>query len=154
MRKQICSLALSTLFGIGVAIAAPQAPDQSAPPQAQNSAVPPQGNEGGHRHFDPNRQLHMLTKRLNLTSEEQNQILPILTNRSQQAESLRSDSSLSPKDRHAKMRSIREDGDAQIRAVLNDTQKQAFDQMQQQMRERQRERRERNENPGGGSGTL
>jgi hypothetical protein len=150
MKRQICSLALSTLFGLGVAIAAPQAPDQSAPPQAQSQTAP----EAGHRQADPNRQLQMLTKRLKLTGDQQNQILPILTNRTQQLESLRSDTSLSPQDRHAKMRSIREDSDTQIKAVLNDQQKQTYDQMQQKMRERQRERREQNQNSSGGSGTL
>ncbi len=153
MKKQICSLALSTLFGVGVALAAPQQADQPAPP-VQDQAAPPQQNMQGHRHSDPNRQLHMLAKRLNLTGDQQNQILPILTNRGQQMESLRSDTSLSPKDRHAKMRSIREDSDAQIRAVLNDQQKQAYEQMQQQMRERQHERRQQNQNAAGGSGTL
>lgn len=149
MKRQICTLALSTLFGLGVAIAAPQAQDQTAPPQVQTQAPP----NAGHQQFDPNRQLQMLTKRLKLTSDQQNQILPILTNRNQQIESLRSDSSLSPKDRHAKMRSIREDSDTQIKAVLNDSQKQAYDQMQQRMRERQQERREQNQNSTG-SGTL
>ena len=146
MKRQICSLALATLFGLGVAIAAPQAPDQSAPPQGSA--------ESGHHQFDPNRQLQMMTKRLKLTSDQQNQILPILTNRGQQMESLRADNSLAPKDRHAKMRSIREDADSQIRAVLNDSQKQTYDQMQQQMRERQRERREQNQNSAAGSVRL
>jgi hypothetical protein len=153
MKKQICSLALSTLFGVGVALAAPQQGNQAAPP-AQDQAAPPQQNMQGHRQLDPNRQLHMLTKRLQLTGDQQNQILPILTNRAQQMENLRSDNSLSPKDRHARMRSIREDGDAQIRAVLNDQQKQAYDGMQQQMRQRQQERREQRQNSAGGSGTL
>lgn len=147
MRKQICSLALSTLFGLGVAIAAPQTQDQAAP-QTQDQAVPPQSTpdggrrDAGHRQFDPERQVQMLTKRLGLTDTQQNQILPILTGRRQQMENLRADNSLSPKDRHAKMRAIREDADTQIRAVLNDSQKQAYDQMQQQMREREQQRRE------------
>lgn len=153
MRRQICSLTLSTLFGLGVAVAAPQQGNEAAPQGPDQSAPAPQ-NARGHRQADPNRQLHMLTKRLNLTGDQQNQILPILTNRAQQMENLRSDSSLAPKDRHAKMRAIREDGDAQIRALLNDQQKQAYDQMQQQMRERQQQRREQNQNSGGGSGTL
>ncbi len=144
MRKQISALALSTLFGLGVAIAAPQAQDGAAPPQ---SAGEP---DHAHRHADPNRQVQMLSKHLNLTAAQQNQILPILTSRQQQMESLRSDSSLSPQDRHAKMRAIREDGNTQIRAVLNDSQKQAYDQMQQQMREKRRE----HQNTAGGAGSL
>jgi hypothetical protein len=124
MKKQICSLALSTLFGLGVAIAAPQQQDQSAPA--------PQSRE--HHQADPNRQVRMLTKRLNLTADQQKQILAALTDRNQQFESIRSDSSLSPQDRRAKMRTVREDSDAKIKALLNDNQKQTYDQMQQQMR--------------------
>jgi protein CpxP len=154
MRKQICSLALSALFGLGVAIAAPQAQDQ-APPQS----TPETGQNGGHRdgahgQFDPNRQVQMLSKRLSLTGDQQNQILSILTNRRQQMESLRSDNSLAPKDRRAKMRSIRDDSDAQIRALLSDTQKQTFDNLQQQMRDREQQRREQRHNGGDGAGKL
>jgi len=146
MKKQLCSLALSALFGLGVAIAAPQAQDPAAPPQSNA--------EGGHRQFDPNRQVQMLTKRLKLTGDQQNQILPILTSRGQQMDSLRSDTSLSPEDRRSKMRSIREDGNVQIRALLNDKQKQTYDQMQQQMHEREQQRREQHQNSAGGTGTL
>ena len=140
MRKQICSLALSAIFGLGVAVAAPQAQDQSAQPS----------QSAGHHQADPNRQLQRLTKRLNLTADQQNQILPILTGRQQQMQSIFSDNSLSPQDRHAKMRSVREDSDARIKAVLNDQQKQTYDQMLQQMREREQQRREQHQNPSQG----
>jgi periplasmic protein CpxP/Spy len=134
MKKQIFSLALSTLFGLGIAMAAPQSQDQSAPPQ---------NNQSTERHRpDPQHQLQTLTKRLNLTADQQKQILPILTDRQQQMESIRSDSSLSQKDRFAKIRSVREDSDSKIKAVLTDDQKQTYDKMQQQMRERAREHRE------------
>src|SRR5581483_10930054 len=128
MRKQIFTLALSTLFGLSVAIAAPQAQDQSAAQPA---------NQQTERHQpDPNRQIKMLTKRLNLTTDQQNQILPILTDRQQQMQTIHADASLSTEDRRAKMRSVREDSDTKIRGVLTDDQKKTYDQMQQQMRER------------------
>jgi Spy/CpxP family protein refolding chaperone len=133
MKKQIVTLALTTFFGlgtIGVAMAAPQ--DQQAP-------APAQARE--HRPADPNREVKMLGKRLNLTADQQNQILPILSNRQQQMATLRADSSLSAQDRHAKVRAIRETSDAQIRALLNDNQKQAYDQMLQQQRQHMEARR-------------
>jgi hypothetical protein len=142
MRKQIVTLALSSLFGLGAALAAPQAPDQAAPPAVQNS------QPAGRHMADPNRQLKRLTKRLNLTADQRNQILPILSDRQQQMQSILSDNSLSPKDRHAKMRAVREDSDARIRAILTDSQKQTYDQMQQQMRDRARQHREQQQNPG------
>ena len=137
MKNRLCSVVLSALFGIGVALAAPQSQDQAPPPQ--NNA---DGGQRGPRQMDPNRQLEGMTKRLKLNSDQQAKILPILQNRAQQMESLRSDSSMSREDRQAKMRSIREDADSQIRAVLTDKQKKQYDEMQQEMRERQQQHRE------------
>ncbi len=134
MKKQIVTLALTTFFGlgtIGVAAAAAQQ-DQSAP-------APAQARE--HRPADPNRQIKMLTRRLNLTGDQQNQVLPILSDRQQQMAGIQADNTLSPKDRHAKMRAVREDSDAKIRAILNDSQKQTYDQMLQQQHERMQQRR-------------
>jgi Spy/CpxP family protein refolding chaperone len=131
MKKQIVTLALTTFFGLGtLCVAAPQQ-DQQAP-------APAQARE--HRPADPNRQVKTLSKRLNLSADQQNQILPILTNRQQQIAALRADSSLSAQDRRAKMRTIRENSDAQIRGLLNDNQKQAYDQMLQQQREHMQQR--------------
>ncbi len=147
MKKQLCLLTVSALIGIGAAMGAPQ--DQN-----QNSAPPvTQGGRAPHQRMDPNRQVKMLTKRLKLTSDQQQQILPILTDRQQQVESIRNDSSLAPKDRREKMKSVREDSETKIKAVLTDSQKQAYDQMQQQMRERMQQRRsqEQGANPGPGT---
>lgn len=140
MKKQIFSLALSTLFGLGVAMAAPQA---TQPAQSQDQSTAPQNGNGrwaGRHEADPAKQVQHLTKKLNLTADQQNQILPILQNRQQQMESLRNDTSLSAEDRRAKFKAIREDSDAKIRAVLTDDQKKTYDQMQQQMHERRSER--------------
>jgi protein CpxP len=146
MKKQLLSAALSALFGMGVAIAAPQA--QDSPAAGQSTEAPRR------HHADPSHQLKMLTKRLNLTSDQQNQILPILTDQQQQIQALRNDSSLARKDRWAKVRSIREDSEAKIKNVLTDGQKQTYDQMLQKMRERaqqHREQRQQNTDPGTGS---
>jgi Spy/CpxP family protein refolding chaperone len=124
---------------MGAAIAAPQDASQTAP-------AGPVEQQRGHQAPDPNRQAQMLAKRLNLTTDQQQQLLPILTSRDQQVAALRSDNSLSREDRHAKMKSIRESTDSQIRALLNDQQKQAYDQMQQNMRERSRQRQDNKAN--------
>jgi len=137
MRKQVFSFALSTLFALGVAIAAPQVQQEQTAPQQK-------GEWAGRHQADPNKQVQHLTKKLNLTADQQNQILPILTSRQQQMESIRNDSSLSAQDRRAKFRSVREDADTKIRAVLNDDQKKTYDQMHQQMREHRQERRDQN----------
>jgi periplasmic protein CpxP/Spy len=145
MKKQLLSVALSTLFGMGVAIAAPQTQDQPAA-SGQTAETP-------HRHqADPNHQLKMLTKRLNLTADQQNQLLPILTDRQQQMQAIRNDNTLAPKDRRAKMRALREDSEAKIKNVLTDDQKQTYDQMRERAQQR-REQRQQNAGPGTDSGT-
>ena len=128
MKKAISSLALTALFGIGAAIAAPQSEQQAPPPQA---------DQANHRRpIDPNRQLKTMTRRLNLTADQQNQILPILTSRQQQMQAIFADNSLSPKDRHEKMRAVRESSNSQIRALLNADQQQTYDQMLQRQHSR------------------
>lgn len=144
MKKQILTIALGSILGVGAAFAVPQQQDQAAPPQSSHQTW--------HR-ADPNQQLQRLTKRLNLTADQQNQLLPILTDRQQQMESVRNDSSLSAKDKHAKMQAIREDSETKIRSVLTDSQKQTYDQMQQQMRERMQQHREQRDSNSQPTGT-
>jgi hypothetical protein len=122
MKKQFGLFALCVIFGAGLASAAPL-------PQETPAVAP-----ANHR-ADPNQQLRRLTKRLNLTSEQQNQLLPILTDRQQQMAALLNDNSLSAQDRHAKARTLREDSDSKIKAVLNDNQKEQYQQMRQHRRQ-------------------
>ena len=124
MKKQLASFALCIIFGAGLTLATPL--PQETPATAPNS-----------HSFDPNQQLRRLTKRLNLTGEQQNQLLPILTDRQQQMAAVRNDSSLSGQDRHAKARALREESDSKIKAVLNDSQKQQYQQMRQHRRQRE-----------------
>jgi Spy/CpxP family protein refolding chaperone len=81
--------------------------------------------------MNPEAQLQHLTKHLDLTAEQQAQIKPILESRDQQAKQLWQDQSLSQQDRHSKMMAIHQDSNAKIEAVLNDTQKQKYEAMQE-----------------------
>ena len=137
MKTRIYSVALTALLATGLAFAAPQDGGQGPTPSPDAG----QGSQGPRRPPDPSRQVKMLAKRLNLTSDQQKQILPILTDRQQQFASIRNDSSLSPNDRREKMRTLREDSETKIKAVLTDSQKATYEQMQQQMRERMQQRR-------------
>src|SRR5579875_3291542 len=141
MKKQLYSLALCAFLGLGAAMAAPLAQDSSAGASSggQNQAVTP-------HHADPARQLQFLTKKLNLTEDQQKQILPILTQRQEQMQQILADNSLSRKDRFAKIRELREQTENSIKAVLNDEQKQQYDQMRQQARERMQQRRQERQN--------
>ena len=140
MKRKHLTLFLALALSSSFALLA-QTPDQSAAPQAQ----PQQQTE--RRLPDPAHQAKMLARKLNLTDDQVKQIEPILANRIQQIQAIRADSSLAPKDRAAKMRDLRQQTQASIKAVLNDDQKQKYDQLQQEMRQHRQEHKERQEQP-------
>jgi periplasmic protein CpxP/Spy len=85
---------------------------------------------------DPQKQAARLTKRLGLSDDQSSKIATILQNQQQQLTAARGDSSLSKQDMHAKLRSIRQDTDTQINAVLTPAQQTQYASMKQQMKER------------------
>lgn len=87
-------------------------------------------------------QLEMLTKRLNLTSDQQTQIKSIQDDNRQQMMTVRNDSSLSQDQRRSKMMDIRKSSQDKIRALLTDEQKTKYDAMQAEMRERMKNRQQ------------
>ncbi len=100
---------------------------QDAPPNNQPSA---QENDGHRGHMDPAQRTQELTRKLNLTTDQQTKVQQILQSASSQMETLRSDSSLSEQDRHSKMMSIHQTADTQIRALLDPNQQKQWDEMQ------------------------
>ena len=79
--------------------------------------------------------LDHMTKELNLSSDQQAKIKTILDDQQKQAETLRSDTSLSQQDRMTKMRDIHKSTVDQVKAVLNSDQQAKFDEMQKKMME-------------------
>jgi Spy/CpxP family protein refolding chaperone len=75
---------------------------------------------GGMRHMpmSTDDRLQHLSQMLNLTSDQQQKIRPILDQESQQMQSLRGDTSMSREDKMTKMRSIRENTMSQITPIL------------------------------------
>ena len=127
MNKTKVTIVLGVLLSAGILLA--QAPEGNQAPAA-NAPQAAQAQPGRHhRTFDPARQAAHLGKRLGLNSDQVAQITPILTDRRQQMQSLRADASLTPQDRHAKARAIFEDSKSKLEALMNDTQKQQFEQM-------------------------
>jgi protein CpxP len=118
-------------------------PETSAPP-------PEQGPGGGHRGMmAPAQQLAGMTKRYNLSADQQNQVKPILMDQQQRMQLLRLDSSLSPDEKKAKMQSIRSESNSKIEGILNEDQKKQFEQDRQSMQERTQQRPQGG-GPGGG----
>jgi Spy/CpxP family protein refolding chaperone len=143
MQTRIITLALGGLLALG-ATAATLAQDNAPPPPDQNQAGPPaDGPRGRGMRMDPDRQLARLTRELNLTSDQQNQIKPLLVERHQKMQALFQDQSVAQEDRRAQMRSIVEGTNNSIKALLTEEQKQKFAEMQE------RNRHMRGEGPGG-----
>ncbi len=137
MRKPLVSFALSGILIAGMSSGAAFAQTDNANQQQPTASTQPAQPGGEARHaMDPEKQLKHMSHRLKLSADQQTQLRPILTERQQQMQTIWQDQSLSKQDRHAKVKSVRDDSNAKIEAVLNDTQKQQFEQMQQHMRER------------------
>ena len=78
---------------------------------------------------DPAKQAAHLGKQLGLTRDQVAQITPILADRQQQLQNLRADGSLSRKARRAKTKALQRDSKSKVEALLNDTQKQQYEQL-------------------------
>ncbi len=139
-----CLLALM-LAGLVYAVPPSVAAQESGSDGQQSAPQPEYGR--GHHHFDPARRAEMLTKQLNLTSEQQPKVLDILKSEQSQMESLRSDSSVSREDRRPKMMEIRKTSDDQIRALLDSNQQKKWGAMQSRQ-EHWREQRHEGQAPG------
>jgi Spy/CpxP family protein refolding chaperone len=147
MKNQLSRIAISGLLATGLTLCSAAAfAQQDNAPAPDASAPQPGGGHGqwGRHQQTPDEQVARMTKRYNLSSDQQAQIKPILADRQQQMQALHQDSTLSREDRMAKMQSIREDSSAKISALLNDSQKQKFAQDQQRRQQQMQER-------GGGS---
>lgn len=105
---------------------------------AQDSGAPASDNAPAsqHRAPDPQKQAARLAKHLGLNDDQSAKITTILQSRQQRLAAARSDSSLSPQDRRAKLRSIQQDTDTQINALLTPDQQKQYAQMKQNMKDR------------------
>lgn len=132
MKNTFTKLTLISVAAVGSLFAAQAQNEQPAAPTMQE----------GHRAPDPQKQVNRLSKKLALTADQQNQILPILTDRQQQVETIMNDTSLTERERRAKLKAVREDSESRLRSVLTDTQRATYDQMKQEARERAKTRRQ------------
>lgn len=92
---------------------------------AQQTQLPestPNGNAPAHhfRHHAPNpqRQAEMISKKLNLSADQTAKLTPIFADRDQKFQALMQDQSLTQDQRHAQMKTIRENTQQQLATVL------------------------------------
>ena len=96
--------------------------------------------------MSPDDRLKRMTKEFNLTADQQSKIKPILVDEQKKMEDLRNDSSGDRQAMRGKMMQIRQDTNDQVRALLDDKQKEKFDKQEQERQDRMQNRR------GGGPG--
>jgi len=135
MRSLFPSLALGTvalgsllIVGSGSALLAQ---DQTAPPAESVQSPAPSSAQRPAHVPNPQHQTKKMARELGLTPDQQSKIEPLLADRDQQLQSVRSDTTLLQKDRKVKLRAIRQDSDSKIEALLSDTQKQQYEQIKQ-----------------------
>lgn len=95
----------------------------------QGGAIPPKGP------MSADQRLQHMTQMLNLTTDQQTKIKPILENESQQMQALRADTSMTREDKFGKMRAIRQTANSQINPILTTEQQQKWQQMHNEMRQ-------------------
>jgi periplasmic protein CpxP/Spy len=137
MKIQLCTIALSGMLATGVVFAqAAGSMDNGASQQGSNM----QQGSGMHHHGmemqSPDERLARMTKKYNLTADQQSQIKPIFEDEQKQMQAMHSDTSMTPKDRQDKWKSMRDTDSQKIEAVLNDNQKKMFEADQQKMEQK------------------
>lgn len=126
------------LLGLALSVVSfvPAAFGQDSAAAGSDNASAPQ-----HRAPDPQKQAARLAKHLGLNDDQAAKITAILQGRQQQLAATRSDGSLSQQDRRAKVRSIQQDTNSQINAVLTPDQQKQYAQMRRNMQDRRQNAR-------------
>src|SRR5665213_263073 len=121
---------------LGIALCVPAAMLAQTTDQPQDSNAPQTNSQSGmsmhHHPPSANRQLRHLTKMLNLTPDQQQQMLPILQDQQSKMTAMRSDTSMSPDQRREQRRTLMTDTHQKLEAIMTDSQKQQFEQQMQQ----------------------
>lgn len=86
----------------------------------------------GHGMMSVDEHLQMLGQKLNLTDDQKAKIRPILEQHLKDRDAIMKDQSLSPEQRHDKMKASMDAAHAKIDPILNDEQKKELAQMMQQ----------------------
>lgn len=129
-------------IAFGIVLCLPVALLAQTPASSQDSTAPQADTQGGtaismhHNHrTSPTRQLKKMTKMLNLTPDQQQQMLPILQDRSTQMKAMQDNTSLSPQQRRQQGQTLMQETNQKLEAIMTDSQKQQYEQAMQQRRD-------------------
>jgi len=134
----VCLIVVS--FGMGLTALGQDAGQSGQAQPGPGQPGPERGHTGRRGMPTVDDQMKHLTKKLDLSADQQAKVKPILENQRNQMEQIHNDSSLAREDRFSKMQSIHDSANTQIKGVLNEDQQKKFDQMQQERRDRMKGR--------------
>ena len=119
-RSWLATAFLAVLLSLGFGVVNAYGQDaQDAPPAPAQQPGPGMGRGMGRRPMESvDDQIKHLSKKLNLTDDQQAKLKPILEDQRKQMEQIHGDSSLSREDRFSKMQALRQSSDTQIKGVL------------------------------------
>ena len=123
----VCFLALFAVqpsFSLGY-------PQDSQAPAAASQATPP----------SPDQVVAMMSSKLSLTDDQKTKITPIIADRQQKMKALKADTSMRKMKKAREAKSIMDDSDKKIEAVLTAEQKPKYEQMEAEMKEKMKESR-------------
>ena len=81
---------------------------------------------------DVDQHVKLLSEKLNLTAEQQDEIRPIVKQMMDETQKLKQDTSLSDEARHEKRHALHEKAKREVRKYLNDDQKKKLDELESQ----------------------
>jgi len=112
--------------------------------QADAASTPAESEAVGHSANDV---LDMMARRLSLTDDQKSKILPIIVERRQKIQEVRTTSTLPRRQKMGQVRGIYEDSDKRINALLSAEQQKAYTALEQELRAQQRNRRSESATP-------
>jgi periplasmic protein CpxP/Spy len=123
---------MALVISAGTAFSQDDQAQQAPPPQGANGE-----RMGGHRQMPTvDEQLKHMTKKLDLSDDQQGKVKAILEDQRTKMEALHNDTSIPREDKRGKMGEIHQSSETQIRTVLNEDQQKKFDKMQQEQHDR------------------
>jgi len=135
MKRIFLTAALAgTMIAAGIPVVAQTATDSQ-------STTAQQAQDEGRHHHHRNRLAYM-SKKLNLTQDQQNQLKPIFQKQHQQAKSIWQDTSLTKDQKKEKMKALRQETMAQVNPILTPEQQQQWQQMREQAKARHQKNNE------------
>ena len=124
---RICLLTIGTLMMFALTAGAQQTATASAGVERQNQSSTQSGADPIEHH------LKVLSEKLNLTTDQEDRVRPILQQMHDAMGQAEQNQSLSDNERNAQKHAAFMKADGQIREILNDDQKKTLDELEQEM---------------------